>query len=365
VLHQGKLICDGSPEQVFSAGASLARETGIQLPFAVRCCLAVGSLPAPLPLTIEQLDDRLAHWQGPASSPVEQKTEEPTTARMEIRHLHHIYDEGIPEPVQALTDIDLDILPGQILAIAGASGSGKTTLVQHLNGLLQPSVGNLTLDGLDLWDSKLKPQQLRRLVGLVFQFPEAQLFAETVAEDVAFGPRNLGLDESTVAECVAAALHAVQLPHKEYGQRSPFHLSGGERRRVAIAGVLAMNPQILVLDEPTAGLDAQSTQLLIEIFRNLQRDQCSVVLVTHDMDLIAEVASRLVILANGGIVFDGSPAKAFESDFFTESSPLIPPAAWRFSQLRRQREGHAPDLLTDAEVAAYARSLVPPLAETN
>ena len=365
VLNHGKLACDGSPEQVFSAGACLARETGIQLPFAVRCCLAVGSLSAPLPLTIEQLDDRLAHWQGPASPPAEGEIEEPTTPRMEIRHLHHIYDEGIPEPVQALTDIDLDINPGQILAIAGASGSGKTTLVQHLNGLLRPSAGQLSLDGLDLWDSRLKPQQLRRLVGLVFQFPEAQLFAETVAEDVAFGPRNVGFDEGVVAERVAAALHAVHLPHKEYGQRSPFHLSGGERRRVAIAGVLAMNPQILVLDEPTAGLDAQSTQLLIQIFHNLQRDQCSVVLVTHDMDLIAEVASRLVILANGRVAFDGSPGKAFGSDFFKESSPLIPPAAWRFSQLRQQREVQTPWLLTDAEVAAYARSLVPPLAESD
>jgi energy-coupling factor transport system ATP-binding protein len=126
-----------------------------------------------------------------------------------------------------------------------------------------------------------------------------------------------------------------------------------------------MNPQILVLDEPTAGLDAQSTQLLMQILHNLQRDQCSVVLVTHDMDLIAEVASRLVILANGRVAFDGSPGKAFGSDHFKEPSPLIPPAAWRFSQLRQQREVQSPWLLTDAEVAAYCRSLVPPLAESD
>ncbi len=375
ILRAGRLVCDDGPQVVFSSGATLEQELGIPLPFSVRCCLSIPALTPPLPLTIEDLDLRLADWYAPEISEPDIASSEksldemglPGTSpsadariRMTIRDLSHIYSEGLPTPVTALTHVNMDITDNQILAIAGASGSGKTTLVQHLNGLLRPTSGHLALDGIDLWTNDLSLQQLRQQVGLVFQFPESQLFAETVAQDVAFGPTNVGLDPESVESRVAGALAAVHLPVEEYGRRSPFHLSGGERRRVAIAGVLAMDPQILVLDEPTAGLDASSTQLLTDIVRNLSQKGRSIVLVTHDMDLIARVAPRLVILADGMVAFDGPTCEAFETELFDESSALKLPAAFRFRQLRRRRDHRTPSLLTCSDVTTYARTLKPP-----
>ncbi|MDP7633307.1 MAG: energy-coupling factor transporter ATPase [Candidatus Latescibacteria bacterium] len=359
VLRRGSLAHDDKPVVVFADGLSL-EEDGICAPFSVRCARSLPLPLDPLPLTIEDLDRQLAHWTEPASSERPSEPCDDVVPQMGIRHVSHTYAEGVPEPIQALDGVEMEIGRGQILAIAGASGSGKTTLVQHLNGLLRPTRGRVELDRIDLTDENRLPlMQLRRRVGLVFQFAEAQLFAETVAEDVAFGPQNVGLAPAKVDEAVATALDAVQLPLAEYGDRSPFHLSGGERRRVAIAGVLAMDPQVLVLDEPTAGLDAQSTRVLIQILQDLQRDDRSVVLVTHDMDLISELAPRLVILHKGQIAYDGPTVGAFDTEWFADEAPLIPPLAWRFGRLRQARDGFTHDLLTFADVDAYARSLIP------
>ncbi|MBT3346329.1 MAG: ATP-binding cassette domain-containing protein [Gemmatimonadetes bacterium] len=360
VLHQGHLYRDGTPEEIFSDGLALEANTGIDLPFATRCALSVRHMRGPVALHVEDLDRALAAWQATDSLPPPPLPVPATQSRMQITQLHHVYNQGVPTPVQALADIEMEITAGEILAIAGASGSGKTTLVQHLNGLLRPSDGQLTLDGVDLADEKRLPSRtLRQRVGLVFQFPEAQLFAESVAEDVAFGPQNVGLDAVAIDEHVTRALEAVGLPIADYGHRSPFHLSGGERRRVAIAGVLAMDPQILVLDEPTAGLDAAATRTLMGILQSLRDEGRSIVLVSHDMDLIADLATRLVVLDAGRIAYDGPTRDAFDSPPFRDGAALIPPAAWRFSRLRQHRDSLAPTLLTTKEVKEYARTLIP------
>lgn len=361
VLQQGRMYCDATPAQVFARGRELEEQTGIQLPFTVHCTRSIPGWSGPPPLSIGELDQILSRWSSapPVEQPPSQAPVEPV--RMDVVGLHHAYDQGVPVPIQALIDVGMTIRRGEILAIAGVSGSGKTTLVQHLNGLLRPDGGKLTLDGIDLTDEKRLPsRQLRQRVGLVFQFPEAQLFAETVAEDVSFGPRNVGLEQNAIDKQVDAAMEAVGLPLSQFGHRSPFHLSGGERRRVAIAGVLAMNPQILVLDEPTAGLDAQATRILIEALKSIRDKGRSIVLVSHDMDLIADLATRLVVLASGRVIFDGPTRDAFSCAAFDQGAEMIPPTAWSFSQLRRQHDPHAPFLLTTEEVSRYAQTLIPP-----
>ena len=209
--------------------------------------------------------------------------------RIELEEVHHLYAAGTSFEVAALRGVSLAVEPGEVLAIVGGTGSGKSTLVQHLNLLVRPTRGRVLIDGEDAAGMKLA--SLRRRVGLVFQFPEAQLFESSVREDVAFAPRKLGLDEEEVERRVVAALEELDLC--ELAERSPFALSGGERRRAAIAGVLAMEPEVLVLDEPTAALDPASRGEMLEIMRRFRRGRgCerSVVLVSHDLDEVAEVA---------------------------------------------------------------------------
>ncbi|MDO5298969.1 MAG: energy-coupling factor transporter ATPase [Clostridia bacterium] len=229
-----------------------------------------------------------------------------------IEHLNYVYMSGGPFETQALHDVSLTIGDGEFIGLIGHTGSGKSTLVQHLNGLLKPSSGRITVDGLDLADKQTDKRAIRRRVGLVFQYPENQLFEETVEKDIAFGPRNLGLDEAEISRRVRDAMRRVALDYDSLHERSVFELSGGQMRRVAIAGVLAMEPQVLVLDEPCAGLDPRGREEILGLIRALH-SECgtTIVMVSHSMDDVASLAERVIVMNHGEVVMDGAPCDVF------------------------------------------------------
>lgn len=245
-----------------------------------------------------------------------------------IKNLTYSYKTGGPLSNSALSDVTLTIREGEFLGIIGHTGSGKSTLVQHLNGLLQPETGSVSVDGLDMADKK---QRLlgRKLVGLVFQYPEYQLFEETVAKDVAFGPRNLGLDEDEIALRVCDALLTVGLKPELFAEKIPFELSGGEKRRAAIAGILAMRPKYLVLDEPMAGLDPSGRHEILDMLDGLrEKTGCAVVMVSHSMDDMARVAQRIVVLNKGAVAYIGTPRELFgQSEALTRVGLDVPQIA--------------------------------------
>ncbi len=263
--------------------------------------------------------------------------------------LTYTYLRGTPLEAVALRGIDLEVRAGELLAIIGPTGSGKSTLIQQFNGLLRPSAGTVRVDGQDLWAPGTDRRRARQRVGLVFQFPEAQLFEETVRRDVAFGPKNLGLSEDVVGERVDEALRLVGLDPGRFGERSPFALSGGEMRRVAIAGVLAMRPRALVLDEPTAGLDPRGKEDLLSRIEALHTQGLTIVLVTHGMDEVARLADRVAVLHQGRIVLIGSPRQVFGHDTELRGMGLDLPQAARLIHLLRARGLPLEDALTIAE----------------
>lgn len=235
-------------------------------------------------------------------------------------------------------DITLEIEPGSCSAIIGITGSGKSTLVQHFNGLLRPTSGSLVVDSVNVKAKGGDLKTLRHNVGILFQFPETQLFEHTVYADVAFGPRRLNLSKSEVRTRVLHALDAVGLPPRQFAQRSPFELSGGQRRRVALAGILAMSPKILILDEPTTGLDADGRAEFYQYLRHVQqKDAVTVILVSHDMSEVALLADRLFVLHDGRLVAQGSPRAIFTQDTLLHAWGLMePPLSELLILLRRQ-----------------------------
>ena len=254
-----------------------------------------------------------------------------------IQHLSHIYQSGQMSKT-ALADINLEIVRGKSVAIIGSNGSGKTTLVQHFNGLLRPTEGSICVDGINVGDRRTDLRLLRTRVGMLFQFPETQLFGRTIYADVAFGPQRMKLPRREVRRRVIAALETVGLPHHEYASRSPFDLSGGQRRRVALAGVLAMSPSILVLDEPTVGLDAAGRIEFYSYLRRVQQEQnVTIVLVSHDMAEVATLANMLFVLHKGRLVAQGTPRSIFaETEQLREWGLAAPPLSEFLSLLRQQ-----------------------------
>ena len=229
-----------------------------------------------------------------------------------IEHLNYVYMQGGPYETKALNDVSLTINDGEFIGLIGHTGSGKSTLVQHLNGLIMPSSGRVLVDGLDLADKNTDRRAIRRRVGLVFQYPENQLFEETVAKDIAFGPKNLGLDEAEIDRRVRTAMRRVALDYDKLAERSVFELSGGQMRRVAIAGVLAMEPQTLVLDEPCAGLDPRGREEILGLISDLHRESgTTIVMVSHSMDDVAALAERVIVMNHGSVVMDGTPREVF------------------------------------------------------
>jgi energy-coupling factor transport system ATP-binding protein len=254
-----------------------------------------------------------------------------------VKNMYHTYQSGTLQKA-ALVDITMEIERGSCSAIIGITGSGKTTLVQHFNGLLRPTSGALVVDGANVKAKGGDVSTLRQRVGMLFQFPEAQLFEHTVYADVAFGPRRLHLSKSEVRTRVLHALDAVGLPPRQYAQRAPFELSGGQRRRVALAGILAMSPKILVLDEPTTGLDADGRGEFYQYLRRVQqKDGVTVILVSHDMSEVALLADQLFVLHNGHLVAQGSPRAVFARDSMLREWGLMePPLVELLGLLRKQ-----------------------------
>ncbi len=257
------------------------------------------------------------------------------TPIIELRQLTHIYSQGTPFEHVALENVDLTVAPGEYLAVIGRTGSGKSTLMQHLNGLLRPTSGQVLFEGEDIWGSKERTRQVRFQVGLVFQYPEYQLFEETVYRDIAFGPTNMGLDQAEVDRRVRQAARFVGLSDHTL-EKSPFDLSGGQKRRVAIAGVIAMEPKVLILDEPTAGLDPAGTAQILGNIRAYHREKkAAIILVSHSMNEVAREAQRLVVFRDGTIPYSGTPQEVFSHGSELEKMGLGVPEMTRvFSRLR-------------------------------
>lgn len=234
---------------------------------------------------------------------------------IELQNISYTYMPGTPYCREALRGVSLTIEPGEFIGIIGHTGSGKSTLVQHLNGLLRPTAGSVKLNGVEMHARKQSLKLVRQKVGMVFQYPEHQLFEETVFDDVAFGPRNLGLSNDEVQQRVESALECVGLNVAEMSKRSPFRLSGGQMRRVAIAGVIALRPEYLVLDEPSAGLDpCGRDEIYAQILQLYRSSGMAVVLVTHNMEDVARMAKRLLVMDHGRIRFDGPPVDLFHDE---------------------------------------------------
>ncbi len=222
-------------------------------------------------------------------------------AIIKTEHLTHCYSRGTPFEKTAINDVNLEIEEGELVGVIGHTGSGKSTLIQHLNGLLKPDSGKVYIDGIDIFESKEILQKTRFKVGLVFQYPEYQLFEETVEKDIAFGPRNLGMSEEEIKTAVTHAMECVGLSDK-YRKKSPFELSGGQKRRVAIAGVIAMRPKVLILDEPTAGLDPKGRDRILSLIDSYHRaEKNTVLLVSHSMEDIARYASKVLVMNHGEV----------------------------------------------------------------
>lgn len=231
---------------------------------------------------------------------------------IEVRNLTHIYSEGLPGESVALEDVSFEALDGQLVGLIGHTGSGKSTLVQHLNGLLKPKSGQITVSGQDITDEKVVMRDIRRRIGLVFQYPEYQLFEETVAKDVAFGPVNLGLSQEETDERVKEAIEMVGLDYDRVKNLSPFDLSGGQKRRVAIAGVIAMKPEVLILDEPTAGLNPKAHDDILNMVQQIHENEKNIIfLVSHNMDDIARLSDKVLVMNDGRLVMDGTPRQVF------------------------------------------------------
>jgi energy-coupling factor transport system ATP-binding protein len=270
---------------------------------------------------------------------------------LSLQNITYTYMPKTPFEVTALKDVSLDIHQGEYLAVIGQTGSGKSTLVQHLNGLLIPTSGRVILDGRDVGKDKKELAAIRRRVGLLFQFPEHQLFEETVSLDVAFGPKNLKLPEDEIKLRVNKALHRVGLDPADVLDRSPFSLSGGQMRRVAMAGVLAMEPDVIILDEPAAGLDPRGRVEILDQIDSLQREQgMTVILVSHSMEDVASRAKRLIVLADGQIKLSGTPAEVFRDAATLEEMGLaLPQTALLMHRLRQAGKDVSTDIFTVRE----------------
>ena len=246
---------------------------------------------------------------------------------IKVSALRHVYSAGTPFEKVAIDDINIEIPHGQFVGLIGHTGSGKSTFIQHLNALLKPTSGTVTVDGEDINADKITAKNVRHKVGLVFQYPEYQLFEETVYADIAFGPKNMGLSETEIDERVREAAHFVGVTDEQF-EKSPLELSGGQKRRVAIAGVIAMRPGVLILDEPTAGLDpAGCEQILRNICDYHTQTGSTVIIVSHSMDDVARLADRLVVFNHGAIRFDGTPEEVFSQPEELRSIGLAVPAA--------------------------------------
>ncbi len=281
---------------------------------------------------------------------------------IKIENLTYIYNPGSPFETKALDNVNVEIESGEFIGLIGHTGSGKSTLTQHLNGLIKPTSGKIIINGTDITDKSVKLMDIRKKVGLVFQYPEHQLFEETIYKDIAFGPQNLGLSENEIGERVREAMELVKLPFEELKDRSPFELSGGQRRRVAIAGVFAMKPEVLILDEPTAGLDPRTRDELLEEIKTLHsRYKNTVILVSHSMEDIAKLVDRIIVMHRGKVALLGAPREVFKEVETLESIGLgVPQVSYLIKALKEKGIELRDDIFTveeaKAEILKWIRS---------
>ena len=346
VMQSGSVRMDGSPREIFARSDEL-HEMGLALPQAAELAGRLRQeglkLPADI-LTAEELVEALASLkqaEAMAQKPMQTASEAAPKApehlsELTLSHVTYEYEPGTPMETVGLDDVTLTIRQGEFLGIIGRTGSGKSTLIQHLNGLLRPTRGEVLWNGENIFGEKFDRRALRGKVGLVFQYPEHQLFEETVIKDVSFGPKNQGLTEKEILNRALHAMEAVGLS-QDYADRSPFDLSGGEKRRAAIAGVLAMQPEILILDEPTAGLDPIGRERLLETLLKLKAEGIGIVLVSHSMDDVAENADRIVVMRGGKKEMDGSPREIFRRERELKEIGLAIPAVTHIVRMLEER----------------------------
>jgi len=254
-----------------------------------------------------------------------------------VKGLCFAYKSAVTQEKQALEQISADIEAGSITAVVGAAGSGKTTLIQHFNGLLEPGSGSVLVDGVDIFADRDALEKARKNIGMVFQFPEYQFFEESVFSEIAFGPRNMLFPESGVTGRVKRSLEMVGMNFEKFKDRSPFVLSGGEKRRVAIASILAMEPRILVMDEPTVGLDPVSARTVEQIMLNYCNDGKTVVFVSHNMDLVSRIAHKVIVLSNGEKMYEGSKHMLFSNESLVNEAGLILPEVYSYMKQLKQK----------------------------
>ena len=271
---------------------------------------------------------------------------------IKIENLNYIYNQNTPFQVKALDNINLSIEEGDFIGLIGHTGSGKSTLVQHINGLIKPTSGKIIVDGIDVAADKGNLLKVRQKVGLVFQYPEHQLFEETIYKDIAFGPKNLGLDDEEVSFRVKKAMESVGLDYDKLKDRSPFELSGGQKRRVAIAGVLAMNPKVLVLDEPTAGLDPRGRDEILGRLKSLyEKEKLTIILVSHSMEDIAKLVNRIIVMHKGKVAMDGKTKEIFKDHKKLEELGLGIPQVTQFMKKFRMKGNEIDDTIITVEEA--------------
>lgn len=257
---------------------------------------------------------------------------------IEVKDLSYIYMQGTPFEKKALDNVSLGIDEGDFVAIIGHTGSGKSTLIQMLNGLLKPSLGTVYLNNVDIFDKKSNLADIRKEVGIVFQYPEYQLFEETIEKDIAYGPTNLGIDIEEIRERVKLSMSMVGLNYEVYKDKSPFNLSGGQKRRVAIAGILAMKPKVLILDEPTAGLDPKGRNDILNTIRDLnQKYNITIILVSHSMDDVSKFANSIIVMSEGKCVLKGTKEEIFkEVDLLQKIGLTVPTVTSLINELNKK-----------------------------
>lgn len=263
---------------------------------------------------------------------------------MKINNLNYIYNPSTPFEKKALDNVNLEINEREFIGLIGHTGSGKSTLVQHLNGLMKPTSGNIIIDGMNITKKDANLKEIRQKVGLVFQYPEHQLFEETIYKDIAFGPRNLGLSDEEVNNRVKESMELVGLDFEDLKDRSPFELSGGQKRRVAIAGVIAMKPKILVLDEPTAGLDPSGRdEILGEIQKLYEKEGITIILVSHSMEDVAKLVDRILVMHRGKVEMDGKTREVFRRADELEKLGLGVPQITKFMKIFKDKGNDVKD----------------------
>lgn len=276
-------------------------------------------------------------------------------AILKTENLTYVYSQGTPFEKTAVNNVSIEIEKGEFTGIIGHTGSGKSTLIQHFNGLLKPTLGRIYLDGQDIWEDKSKIRQVRFRVGLVFQYPEYQIFEETVYKDIAFGPKNMRLSEHEIDRRVRQTAAAVGISEELLG-KSPFELSGGEKRRVAIAGVMAMEPEVLILDEPTAGLDPKGRGIILEQIKEYHRNMgCTVLLVSHSMEDVARYASKILVMNKSEIFCYGKTSDVFKQSDEIEKIGLSVPQITRVFNLMRKK---GIDIENDVYTVKYAKEKI-------